>query len=501
MPYQSPLHILDSLQISPDDISPEVIIRLRQKLMSEFSLNSDITININGIDYTKDAILKVIDNLRETDNLILDKDIFRQKPLLNWLENPIKELFPNDLTVRILDKYNENDSTQSIIKEALIESIKFNFKKRQFAKITETLSCVTKLTEKYNLEIFELLNHEIQQVIELIRLARKSPNTSRDEGVFGFIATQDWTNLLNNLPAFFEKTRDSYCHSAIGYTLDVTEKSTEWTYQISHQVNQTLCNEELKSYISEYHAAFTENHNRFKTTKKLIPFIPIFIGIMVFAIIITTIFIVISKVNNSSNSSSPQTGEDVSRTLETGLSPAFSVYFKEVLNYQLSVKNEAKKVGGESIKVLSGDDPLPNLNLGNIGIKLDDNGDNLQTLNILNDTDFDMIIFNIGCKSRSYYIRSKSSIDIKFCNNNHVCFYFGKKWRQIYGKPLNNQDIENKRFQGYFLETHMNTNTVFEKIYTLKTSGFDILSIKYDNQCLDQLLAPFTEGIELVENN
>jgi hypothetical protein len=63
MTYQSPLHILDSLHITPDELTPEGITRLRKKLLAEFSLTSDITIEVNGQSYTKDEILKVIDQL------------------------------------------------------------------------------------------------------------------------------------------------------------------------------------------------------------------------------------------------------------------------------------------------------------------------------------------------------------------------------------------------------------------------------------------------------
>ena len=85
MTYQSPLHILDSRHITPDELTPEGITRLRKKLLAEFSLSSDITIDVNGQAYTKDAILKVIDQLKEVDNLVLHKAIFSRKPLLDWL--------------------------------------------------------------------------------------------------------------------------------------------------------------------------------------------------------------------------------------------------------------------------------------------------------------------------------------------------------------------------------------------------------------------------------
>jgi hypothetical protein len=517
MPYESPLHILDSLQISPDEISQETIIRIKQKLLSEFNLNSAITITINGKDYTKDAILKVIDELKETDNLTLDKDIFIQKPLLNWLENPIKESFPNDLILKMLDKNKENDSLQNIIKKALNEYIKFNFKKIQFAKIKETLSCVTKLKEQHNLENFELLGAEIQQVIELIEVAKKSPNPRRDEKIFGFIATKDWTDLLNSLPSFFENIRDLYCRSAIGYALDVIEKSTEWTYQISNQVNQTLCDQELKEYVSEFHEAFTESYQKSKITKKIISFLPMIAGFVVLVVLITIILMIISKNNNSSDSEvnesvSPIEKSDYSSSVEPipvevemdtskrgdgspTKFPAKTFYAIEVIIYKKNLLRENWKIGGIKTNILTGEEPFGNMDMGN---SEEEANTKYQLVEFKNETNYDLVVMKMGSfPNRSYFIRSNDVTIIKFSLGDKLCFYFGKEWVE-----KSHVSTNGPRFQGYFSSVHKNTNDILSRFYTVITgANYNRSVISFDNEILENNLPPKTKDIVLIKTD
>ncbi|MFC0181076.1 hypothetical protein ACFFJX_00220 [Pseudarcicella hirudinis] len=93
MSYHSPLHLLVCLQISPDEINAESILRLKSKLLAEFSLTTDITININGTAYTKDAILKIIDQLKVVDDLTIHKEIYSKTSLLNWMETLHRKYF------------------------------------------------------------------------------------------------------------------------------------------------------------------------------------------------------------------------------------------------------------------------------------------------------------------------------------------------------------------------------------------------------------------------
>jgi hypothetical protein len=253
MTYQSPLHILDSLHITPDELTHEGITRLRKKLLAEFSLTSDITIDVNGQSYTKDEILKVIDQLKEVDNLVLHKAIFSRKPLLDWLENPQKSVFPQDLAQEVLDENLESDFYQKTLQFSLANYVKFHFKKRHFIQLQKTVPFIANLQEEYRYDVYDVIHDEIQVIIDEINHAIKNPNIRENKERFGFISEPQWTDFLNNLPENFEGIRDNYCGSVINYTVVIPRKDSEWTHKISSQLIKTLCSNAYKDTIESNH--------------------------------------------------------------------------------------------------------------------------------------------------------------------------------------------------------------------------------------------------------
>jgi hypothetical protein len=263
MAYKSPLYILDSLQIAPDELNHEGVDRLRKKLLSEFNLNAGVTISVNGNNYTKDAILKIIDQLKDVEDLALHKDIFSKKPLLNWLENPTKEAFPEELWIELLEKNKNNDALQNILQESVNESIKFNFKKNRFAKVSTILRFISLMDEPHRMAIYEKLYVEIKSVIDAMEEAITTSKANlSNQAFFGFISSPDWTDFLNNLPEQFEQVRDNYCFVTLRYLVAIHQKYITWTYEISFQLKQTLCsNIQLRRKIAENHHIFTQNYN------------------------------------------------------------------------------------------------------------------------------------------------------------------------------------------------------------------------------------------------
>jgi hypothetical protein len=262
MPYQSPLHILDSLELEPDQINTEGLNRLRKKLLAEFSLNPAVTINIKGKAYTKDEILKTIDSLKETDNLAGHQHIFQNKNLLNWLENPTKVVMVplKELKNLIIEKL-EDSFLLDKIEAALYDKIKDSVRKRDF-KATESPMCVVEALPFYHsTEIYDFLYSELQSITETIEAARETPNVAEDQKTFGFITFSDWTDFLNNLPDDFEGARDDYCRSAVNYSVGVQKKDKKWVYNISYQLNQTKCDKSLGDVIHDNHKIYTDNYS------------------------------------------------------------------------------------------------------------------------------------------------------------------------------------------------------------------------------------------------
>ena len=478
MPYQSPLHILDSLQISPDDLNSEGIGRLRKKLLAEFSLNTNITIKVKDTDYTKDAILKVIDQLKETDNLALHKEIFSRKPLLNWLENPNNEAFPEELGQEILNAFTHTDLSQNIFQEAFIEDIRFNFRKRNFDKVKESLIVLVCLRKEYVFKLYDLVNDEIQAIISDINKAKKRPNIKENRALFGFIIDSKWTKFLNILPDYFEEIRDNYCLSAVNYTVSVQQLNRDWTHKISLQLCQTICNDSLKNDITANHNIYTHNLSKDKTSSGLSRW-------SIFWIII----VILSGLSRLNSNKKPvaitqEKPSQSQKSLEKILkNPKIKNYGIDFLFYQTKLVNGDFE-GGKKINITTGQDPMPNLNLGYANENT--NGKNTQTVVIQNNTDFDLVLFNIGRIHRSYFIKSKESYSVKSFYEDNLFFYFGKEWRQIYPRAkARDKDIENKRFQGYFSQPHKNTNKVLKRFYTIRTTGNTLLTLDFNNETLE----------------
>ncbi len=260
MPYQSPLHILESLEIRLEELTEEGINRLRKKLLSEFNLNTSITIDIKGKAYTKDAILKTIDRLKDVTNLKDHQYFFERKNLLTWLENPLKSKFPQSEIKDVFDFYPDDEFRHGILANAFDEYIKHYFKNNHFKKINEVLSFVPRLCDDHSYEIYENIYSDLAEIVDSINEAQQAPKIKSDKAKFSFIIEPEWTDFLNNLPDDFEVLRDAYCYAAVNYTVEIQAKDRKWTYEISSQLAQTACERDLKDVIDKNHAIYRDNY-------------------------------------------------------------------------------------------------------------------------------------------------------------------------------------------------------------------------------------------------
>lgn len=504
MPYQSPLHILDSLHIAPDELTSVGITRLRKKLLAEFSLTTDITIDVSGQFYTKDEILKIIDQLKELDNLVLHKAIFSRKPLLNWLENPQNYFFPLELAKEVLDENLESDFYQNTLQTSMSEYVKVHFRKRHFVRQQMAIDFLSNLQEEYQYNVYDVLYAEIQIIIEEIEYAQKKPNIRENRESFGFISEPQWTDFLNNLPENFEETREAYCYAAVNYTVVIQRKDREWTYDISAQLDQILCEGSIRDTIRSNHLIYTENYHGTVLEEKSKSWSG---WIWIVFMVVRFLFYANSCSNHSSSNrdsySNPQTYTNsfIPNKQEYDIkTPPTTFYIQQIQNFQKTLVKNAYSHDGQKINIMLGEDILSNLNVGNKEEIVDSKDKiNLQTTTFKNQTDYDVVILKAGCiANRSYYVKSKDTYWIESCQGDKFYFYFGKEWRQIYAKSSMTNLDEGKRFQGYFSEPHKNTNSVFMKEYTVILNTGNPNVILY-NVMLEHIIGPQIDGLQLRE--
>lgn len=261
MPYQSPLHILDSLQIQPDDLTPVTLNQLRKKILAEFNLKNEVTITIGKQQYTKDEVLKAIDRLKDVEHLNSHSLIFKNKPLLTWLENPGRISFPAQTVSNLRWSGQQDEFYLNVMQEALREHLHLLLKTRRFRQAEKPLETAFSLPEYGQYDIRVLIFEHLYDVISLIGEAYEAPDYARDVATFGFITDPAWTDFLNNLPDEFEGAINDYCVKAINYTVAIQHKQQEFVYEISSQLVQTRCDESLKFTIQQNHNIYDGKYN------------------------------------------------------------------------------------------------------------------------------------------------------------------------------------------------------------------------------------------------
>ncbi len=335
MPYQSPLHILDTLDIEPDQINTEGLNRLRKKLLAEFSLNPTVTINIKGTAYTKDQILKTIDILKETDNLVGHRYIFERKRLLNWLENPIKVTMPVQELKATIEEKQADEFMLSTIETALLEKTKRSVRKRDFKATESPLSVVKMLPFYYSTQIYDCLYDELQSIIETIEAARVKPNVPEDKKIFGFVTNKDWTDLLNNLPDYFEELRDDYCRSAVNYSVVVQKNDKKWVFNISQQLIKIKCDESLVGVINDNHKIYADNYSGSSLTDW---------GWVRIVLFVLFIIARMSSCSKNSTSSRDYNSSEIEQKAASRILPASTFYMVRVQSYRDEVAKKRSKL-------------------------------------------------------------------------------------------------------------------------------------------------------------
>lgn len=261
MAYSSPLHLLESLDLNPEELSAEGITRVRKKLLADFNLSGQVTLKIKDKEYSKDEILKTIDKLKEVDNLSFHLEIFNNKKILNWIEKPnSNDFFKYDFIGFLRGKETEPFFGDTV-GDSLYEFVFQNVKKRKFKHTGDILPILNSLTFSDKNKYLEKLHAELEYIIEEFKLRLDISNVPNDKKEYRFITEPEWTDFLNNLPEGFEELRNEYCTAAINYTSVIYKHFNEFAYNINIMLLQTECDSNLEEIINKNHRVFEQNGN------------------------------------------------------------------------------------------------------------------------------------------------------------------------------------------------------------------------------------------------
>jgi hypothetical protein len=487
MTYQSPLHLLDSLGISPEELNADGISRLRKKLLAEFNLTNEITINLNNKFYTKDTILKQIDQLKEIDDLPVHKAIFERKMLLNWMENPQKYGLPIDDVKAILVQFKEINWLHQSIKKGIEFHINEAYKSKNFNSVIRSFSAVYVLSEQYQYEIWDELYTKITNTIQDIEQATQIPNTGNDRISFGFITNPAWTDLLNALPDTFQGLIDKYIAVGVNYTAAIERKDRDFAYEISYQLLQTNCSDySLKELVEKNNKIFEKNAGTSSSNSGCSTWI-------IIIVLFNIIRMCASSGSSSSYSPSKYNTDKINNSRNFQMSSK-TRYVMGMFIYKLRVR-QSNQSGGEVINTKQGEDVTPNLTKG-FGtlqsgeippVKL-----NPKEFTFHNESDYDMVIFRAGClENRSYMVHAHTKFKLECCDEDKLFFYFGNKWL----KTTYNKQIGDYQLDGVFAELHPNSIEFFRNQFTPHDVKENPIVI-FDNQVLKESQSPKTQNVE-----
>jgi hypothetical protein len=272
MAYKSPLYLLDSLHLQPDELTPDGLVRLRKKLIAEFNLSAGVTITVGDKQYTKDEALKAIDRLKDSDHLSEHAIIFRDKALLGWLENPISEPFPAKSISEQRWSGRPTDFFYSVLAEALLKHCSWWLSKRKFGLLKEPLAVAFALPVALQDDLLTMIYEQLENVVATLEAAIEQPHHGHDHAAFSFIIYDDWPDFLNSLPSgTFWGVINDFCINAINYTVSIQHDQRQFAYEITHQLIRTNCDEGLKTTIQSNYVIYRTNYYKPSTAEASSP--------------------------------------------------------------------------------------------------------------------------------------------------------------------------------------------------------------------------------------
>ncbi|WP_080059206.1 hypothetical protein [Spirosoma aerolatum] len=262
MAYQSPLHLLDGLQLVPSELTLSSLGQLRKKILAEFNLTPDYSITVGDRQYTKDEALKAIDRLKDVSNLSEHVLIFQDKPLLAWLERPTEEVFPAKAISEKRWGGNQTEFWQQTLSSALQAHCSWLLKNHLFSQAREPLAVAFALPSHHQDGILGMIYGQIHEVVVALEVAIERPSSARDSAAFGFIVYDDWADFLNSLPEYtFWGIVNEVCVNAVNYTVAVQHTQRHFVYEITHQLVRIKCDEDLKKTIRNNYAIYRDNYH------------------------------------------------------------------------------------------------------------------------------------------------------------------------------------------------------------------------------------------------
>jgi len=425
MTYQSPLHIIKG--IAGDDafeINDDNLIRLRKRLLAELNLSGETTITVNKKSYSKDEIIKTIDQLLGNPDITLHDFIFRHVFLLRYLEDESMVLHPHTYSEFFVPKELQ-DKLNALLYERFILQFKKGVSTRAFTHAQQAITLMGYLTDDLKIMCYEEA-HRTLHTLNTFLYELEHNITLNNKRDIQFLSFDSFANFLNALPEEFEEIKYDLVNRGINIVVGyhkLSRHDKDLVISISSMLKKIICEDDQAKLIINNHSIFTSGSSSSSSDYSYLRYI----GIA--AIILFNVF----RVCNKSDSKDFSPGFDIS-----SIKPLFSVPTARALNaghelqlYQNEIRERAK-VGNDLLESVLFD-TLHNAGKNPFlyGFKFS-NDSALKSWNknleVHNKSGWDLILFTHDFAKiaiEPVYIKQNESALIRFKDQNRFVFYFG----------------------------------------------------------------------------
>jgi hypothetical protein len=254
--YQSPLHILAHFDIDVKTIDEAAIIRLRKRLLAEFNLSREITIKINKIEYTKDEIIQQIDTLKNLEDLETHVQLFQNKAILKFCEQPKKAENPSDILSVVFDDEATTPNAKAIILDAELSAMKYHLNSLDFLVPLKIIKFINHIGMENISEAYEIIWDVLIRVEDTIDDVTKETYKKGKYEHIKFLKRLDFYQFLNELPEDFHLVRNNISVSVINLTVRIQQKDISFVRSISKNLLWLNCDPENKRLIKDNHKAY-----------------------------------------------------------------------------------------------------------------------------------------------------------------------------------------------------------------------------------------------------
>ena len=269
MQYISPFHFLPEDIIQSNLIDSSQIKLIRKKIMAEIDLSETQSIIINDRELTKFDIINLFDSLNDAQLLISHFYIYKNKPILDFLEKGIFTQNINAFQYPILNNEMAINLISPYYKEVSIDLLNNAIAQKDVATIKNFFAITHFLNNEDTFELFEYVTKKLHVLCNCfnemqLKMAANEKVTLDD---FNNLDLNKIIVLLNSLPDDFDKLREDVAFDLNALGCDFINNSyNDLAESLFGRAISLKSSDHIQSYFKS-NLATAQNNSRILSSK------------------------------------------------------------------------------------------------------------------------------------------------------------------------------------------------------------------------------------------